>query len=98
MNKLNVIHITGTKGKGSTSAFVDSIVRTARPDWKVGVYMWYFICLNTILTSMQGLYTSPHLVAVRERIRVNGAPLSEDLFTKYFYEVWDRLKENTKVA
>ena len=46
----------------------------------------------------EGLYTSPHLVAVRERIRINGAPLSEETFTKYFYEVWDRLKENSKVS
>ncbi|RDX55690.1 FolC bifunctional protein [Lentinus brumalis] len=80
LNQLNVIHITGTKGKGSTSAFVDSVIRAARPDWKVG------------------LYTSPHLVAVRERIRINGAPLSEEIFTKYFYEVWDKLQQNTKTA
>ncbi|KAI0660921.1 FolC bifunctional protein [Cubamyces menziesii] len=80
LNKLNVIHITGTKGKGSTSAFTDAIIRRARPDWKVG------------------LYTSPHLVAVRERIRVNGTPISEELFTKYFFEVWDRLKANNKTA
>ncbi|KAI0638249.1 FolC bifunctional protein [Trametes polyzona] len=80
LNKLNVIHITGTKGKGSTSAFTDSIIRRAKPDWKVG------------------LYTSPHLVAVRERIRINGAPISEELFTKYFFEVWDKLKHNTKTA
>lgn len=36
LNRLNVIHITGTKGKGSTCAFVDSIVRHVKPDWKVG--------------------------------------------------------------
>lgn len=76
LNKLNVIHVTGTKGKGSTCAFVDSILRQERPDWKIG------------------LYTSPHLVAVRERIRVNGAPLSEEQFTKFFFEVWDRLEVN----
>lgn len=28
---------------------------------------------------------------VRERIRINGAPISQDLFAKYFFEVWDRL-------
>ncbi|KAJ3842122.1 Mur ligase [Lentinula raphanica] len=76
LNALKVIHITGTKGKGSTSAFTDSIIRHTRPDWKVG------------------LYTSPHLVAVRERIRINGRPLSEEDFTKYFFEVWDRLQAN----
>ncbi|KAK2466320.1 hypothetical protein APHAL10511_001962 [Amanita phalloides] len=77
LNRLNAIHITGTKGKGSTSAFTDSILRYTKPDWKIG------------------MYTSPHLVAVRERIRINGIPLSEDDFTKYFYQVWDKLQENT---
>ncbi|KIK67984.1 hypothetical protein GYMLUDRAFT_36792 [Collybiopsis luxurians FD-317 M1] len=76
LNALNVIHITGTKGKGSTSAFTDSILRHTKPEWKIG------------------LYTSPHLVAVRERIRVNGRPLSEEDFTKFFFEVWDRLQAN----
>ncbi|KAK7061933.1 folylpolyglutamate synthase [Favolaschia claudopus] len=76
LNALNVIHITGTKGKGSTSAFTDSILRESHPEWTTG------------------LYTSPHLVAVRERIRINGKPLSEEAFTKYFFEVWDRINEN----
>ncbi|KAJ7178996.1 Mur ligase [Mycena filopes] len=76
LNALNAIHITGTKGKGSTSAFTDSILRETHPEWTTG------------------LYTSPHLVAVRERIRINGKPLSEDDFAKYFFEVWDRIDEN----
>jgi folylpolyglutamate synthase len=49
-----------------------------------------------LLTSNTGLYTSPHLVAVRERIRINGEPLSEEEFTRYFFEVWNLL-QNTKV-
>ena len=36
LNRLNVVHITGTKGKGSTSAFTDSILRHAKPEWKIG--------------------------------------------------------------
>uniref|UniRef100_A0A3Q2EIH4 tetrahydrofolate synthase n=1 Tax=Cyprinodon variegatus TaxID=28743 RepID=A0A3Q2EIH4_CYPVA len=40
--------------------------------------------------------TSPHLVQVRERIRINGQPISKDLFTKYFWQVYGRLDE-TKV-
>lgn len=36
LNRLNVIHITGTKGKGSTSAFTDSILRHTMPRWKIG--------------------------------------------------------------
>ena len=38
-----------------------------------------------------GLYTSPHLVDVRERIRVNGELLSETKFEKYCKYVWDKL-------
>lgn len=33
-------------------------------------------------------------MAVRERIRIGGVPLSEDDFTRYFFEVWDRLQQN----
>src|SRR5688572_17641394 len=42
-------------------------------------------------SSLQGLYTSPHLCAVRERIRINGKPIPERLFAKYFFQLWDRL-------
>ncbi|KAF8341571.1 FolC bifunctional protein [Cantharellus anzutake] len=77
LNRLNVIHVTGTKGKGSTCAFVDSLLRHSDPSWKVG------------------LYTSPHLIAVRERIRINGEPISEELFARYFFDVWDRLENTT---
>lgn len=79
LDRMNVLHITGTKGKGSTSAFVSSVLTTIAPDARVG------------------LYTSPHMVAVRERIRINGEPISEDLFARYFFEVWDKLEQNRPV-
>ncbi|NXD01938.1 FOLC protein, partial [Certhia familiaris] len=37
--------------------------------------------------------SSPHLVQVRERIRINGQPISKDLFNKYFWQVYNRLEE-----
>ncbi|KZP17311.1 Mur ligase [Athelia psychrophila] len=86
LNKLNVIHVTGTKGKGSTSAFTSSILCKAKPDWKLDS--------ARLTRSIKGLYTSPHMVAVRERIRVNGRPISEEEFAKFFFEVWDRLEAN----
>ncbi|GES91256.1 FolC bifunctional protein [Rhizophagus clarus] len=82
-NRLNVIHITGTKGKGSTSAFVESILRHYKQD-------------ENITKVRTGLYTSPHLTTVRERIRLNGNKLSEEKFTKYFFECWDKLDSNKK--
>jgi len=49
-DSLSCIHVAGTKGKGSTCAYITYILREA--GFKVG------------------LYTSPHLVDFRERIRI----------------------------
>jgi dihydrofolate synthase/folylpolyglutamate synthase len=50
-----VVHIAGTKGKGSTAAMVEAILRAAG--------------------YRTGLYTSPHLHTMRERIRIDGEPI-----------------------
>ena len=55
-DRLRIVHITGTKGKGSTAAMLDSVVRAA--GYRVG------------------LFTSPHLESVEERIQIDGAPIS----------------------
>jgi len=51
------IHLSGTNGKGSTSAMLDAILHAA--GWRTG------------------LYTSPHLVRLGERVQVNRALLTE---------------------
>ena len=85
---LNAIHIAGTKGKGSTSAIISSILAQYLPTSpRPGP------SLRKI-----GLYTSPHLRFVRERIQINNTPLSEPAFTKYFFEVWDRLEDSARRA
>lgn len=45
-----------------------------------------------------GTYTSPHLVTVRERICLDGEPISQDKFTTYFYELWNRLSDEARKA
>ncbi len=50
--RLSVIHVAGTKGKGSTCAMIERMLREAG--------------------YRTGLFTSPHLIDVRERIRING--------------------------
>jgi dihydrofolate synthase / folylpolyglutamate synthase len=39
------------------------------------------------------LYTSPHLIRVNERIRVNGAPISDDDFTSTYQRVEQKAEE-----
>ncbi|XP_071507083.1 folylpolyglutamate synthase, mitochondrial-like [Diadema antillarum] len=71
LDDLSVIHVAGTKGKGSVCAFTESILRSS--GFKTG------------------FYSSPHLVEVRERIRLNGKPISKEDFAKYFFKVYNRL-------
>ncbi|KAK3181279.1 hypothetical protein K4F52_007422 [Lecanicillium sp. MT-2017a] len=40
-----------------------------------------------------GTYTSPHLVSPRERIAIDGEPVSQDVFTSAFFELWDRFTQ-----
>ncbi|XP_014359491.2 folylpolyglutamate synthase, mitochondrial isoform X2 [Papilio machaon] len=71
LDELSVIHVAGTKGKGSTSAMCESVLR----------HHGY----------RTGFYSSPHLVAVRERIRLNGCIVEKETFSKHFRDVYDRL-------
>ncbi|XP_062621942.1 folylpolyglutamate synthase, mitochondrial-like isoform X3 [Saccostrea cucullata] len=75
VDKLSVIHVSGTKGKGSTCAFCESILR--HQGYKTG------------------FFSSPHLVEVRERFRINGIPITREKFTDYFWDVFLKL-EKTK--
>ncbi|XP_017880747.1 folylpolyglutamate synthase, mitochondrial isoform X2 [Ceratina calcarata] len=73
LDSLSVIHVAGTKGKGSTCAYTESILR--EHNFKTG------------------FFSSPHLVTVRERIRINGRPISESLFAEYFWKVYRKLED-----
>ncbi|XP_020875949.1 folylpolyglutamate synthase isoform X2 [Arabidopsis lyrata subsp. lyrata] len=42
-----------------------------------------------------GLFTSPHLIDVRERFRLDGVDISEEKFLGYFWWCYNRLKERT---
>lgn len=57
---LRFLHIAGTKGKGSTAALAESILRT--------------------LGETTGLFTSPHLEHMGERIRIGGVALDRAAF------------------
>lgn len=68
-NRLKVIHITGTAGKGSTSVMIANGLKLA--GYKVG------------------LFTSPHLFKLNERIKINNEDISDENlnnYIKYFFE------------
>jgi dihydrofolate synthase/folylpolyglutamate synthase len=57
---LPIVHVAGTKGKGSTSAMIAAALSAAG--------------------YRTGLYTSPHLERIEERIRINGRPCESEEF------------------
>ena len=62
--RFRIVQVAGTNGKGSTAAFLATILNSAG--------------------HRVGLYTSPHLCSFRERIRVDGDPMSEDAVADAF--------------
>jgi dihydrofolate synthase/folylpolyglutamate synthase len=57
---LEIVHIAGSKGKGSTCNMLEGMLQG---------------CGYTT-----GVFTSPHLIDVRERVRVGGMPITEQAF------------------
>lgn len=65
--KYPIVHITGTKGKGSTATLVGAIL--------------------TASGRRVGVFTSPHLESVEERLAIDGMPCSQDEFTDLLSEI-----------
>ena len=61
--RLRVVHIAGTKGKGSTTAMVANILQAAG---------------HTV-----GMYLSPYVYDVRERVQINGEMISRAHFARW---------------
>jgi dihydrofolate synthase/folylpolyglutamate synthase len=62
-----IIHVAGSKGKGSTSAMLATIL--TRAGYRTG------------------LFTSPHLCRVEERVQIDGVPISPDELADVFTEI-----------
>lgn len=71
LDQLSVIHVAGTKGKGSTCVFCEQLL----------TYKGY----------RTGLFTSPHLITVKERFRIDGKVISEDKFVFYFWSIYNSI-------
>lgn len=106
---LKCVHVAGTKGKGSVSALVSSIISQYPPPPPFpgtaaaaaaddggdgGVGGGAHIIKKPVV----GTYTSPHVLSVRERIQLDNVPVSREKFALYFFEVWDRLSAAARAA
>jgi dihydrofolate synthase/folylpolyglutamate synthase len=65
--RVRIVHVAGSKGKGSTSAMVAAVLQAA--GYRVG------------------LFTSPHLVSVEERIAVDGVKIGRDELAALMSEI-----------
>ena len=63
-NKIKVIHVAGTSGKGSVCTFISQLLTSQ--GLKVG------------------LTISPHIYSVRERIQINGIPITQNDFLNLY--------------
>jgi folylpolyglutamate synthase len=45
-----------------------------------------------------GCLTSPHVTNIRERIRLNASSISERLFARYFFEMWDQMESYYRLS
>jgi folylpolyglutamate synthase len=106
-NKLKVVHVSGTKGKGSVCAMAASILQQyslsqdSAPVTShdvLGISDEQRNLPNQGGLGKIGLYTSPHLVSVRERIRINNNPISQSLFATHFFTLWDRFSAAAAAA
>jgi dihydrofolate synthase/folylpolyglutamate synthase len=65
--RLRIVHVAGSKGKGSTSAVLAAIMRQAG--------------------YRTGLFTSPHLCRVEERIQIDGEAISKEELTAVLADI-----------
>ena len=75
LDNLNIVHIAGTKGKGSTAVFTEPFLKAYSE--------------STGFPQKIGLYTLLHMRTIRERIRINHKPISEKCFASYFLPTED---------
>ncbi len=72
--KMKIIHVAGTNGKGSVCAYIQGILEEAG-----------FTC---------AVFTSPHLVDIRERFSINRQMVSKEAFLQAFGKVYKMIGDS----
>nr|CDS18711.1 folylpolyglutamate synthase mitochondrial [Echinococcus granulosus] len=84
---LNIVHVAGSKGKGSTCAYIECMLR--HEGYRTGL-------ITKRLEFYAKPYRSPHLINVEERIRINGKPVERELFAEHFWMLYDKFNANAE--
>ena len=71
IDKMKVIHVAGTNGKGTVCAVISNVLVKCK--------------------RKTGLFISPHLVEINERIRINNEQIDNDEFTDVFNIVKEKV-------
>lgn len=72
--KMRIIHVAGTNGKGSVCAYMRNVLETAGYTTAV--------------------FTSPHLVDIRERFLIRGQMVDKEAFLQAFLKVYNLIYRN----
>ncbi|VVA97224.1 unnamed protein product [Arabis nemorensis] len=103
LSKMKIIHVAGTKGKLMVDEKLKlfpcmpnhhNLISFSLVDSKGSTCTF----TESILRNYgfrTGLLTSPHLIDVRERFRVDGVDISVEKFLAYFWWCYNRFKEAT---
>lgn len=94
LSRMRVIHVAGTKGKGTTSWYISKFLKTKKVKVEYGR-----VIENDVEEEEHGervgTFTSPHLIDVRERFLIDNQKLSEESFSRYFFDVVSLIYNNT---
>jgi dihydrofolate synthase/folylpolyglutamate synthase len=74
-DRFRIVHVAGSKGKGSTAALLAAVLRRAG--------------------YRTGLFTSPHLTRVEERVQVDGASITPDELAAVMSEIREAVGDQT---
>ena len=91
---IKFIHVAGTKGKGSVCAMIERIFVEYQQTDRLHA-RWKPTLRGSTKNNVSplcriGVFSSPHLLSPRERIRINGVNITKTMFNKYFWDIWIR--------
>lgn len=79
----SIIHVAGTNGKGSVSNYCASMLQVAVVAGAIGSS-----------TAKIGLFTSPHLVRLNERFRIDSVEATDEAIVRAFEKVMEAVKKS----